>query len=219
MTNHDEHVLDRLSDYLDGMDAAPDEVCEHLQVCLACKKHFQELERIADALEELPEPDVSPAFATGVMNRIAKEPKKTARRIVLFSPRILAMAAGILVLIAVGLIAVRSQIVQPDNTAVSSLSAVTEEMILAELAQRVQLRRVDVPEWLANPSSDEEEDPHTALTSEEWLDSAIEMNWFSNMVDDWESSENSDDSQTDVFDEDDTLDNWTNESVPGEVLL
>lgn len=219
MTNHDEHVLDRLSDYLDGMDAAPDEVCEHLQACSACKKHFQELERIADALEELPEPDVAPAFATGVMNRIAKEPKKTARRIVLFSPRILAMAAGILVLIAVGLIAVRSQVMTPDNTAVSSLNAVTEEMILAELAQRVQLRRADVPEWLVNASSDEEEDPHTALTSEEWLDSVMEMNWFSNMVDDWEAAESSDDSQTDVFDEDDTLDNWTNESVPGEVLL
>jgi hypothetical protein len=96
------HVLDRLSDHLEG-DLAPDEfarVDAHLGECDMCARELREQRETVALLRGLPDPDPPSGFAADVMQRIADEGAPRRRVIEGFrraaQPRhVAALAAGL----------------------------------------------------------------------------------------------------------------------------
>lgn len=69
-----QHVLDELSDYIDGESRDPDRIARHLQFCPECARRHLELRKLSAHLRALPGPEVHPAFATRVLATLAESP-------------------------------------------------------------------------------------------------------------------------------------------------
>lgn len=214
-----EHVVGRLSDYLDGKDVAPDEVERHLDECESCRSHLNQLESIVEALGDLPAPDVPDTFTAGVMEQINHEAHSTGfARFVLWRV-LLPLAAAVLILVGGALLFSLNAGFQSADS-IATISAVnSEEVLLAELVNRIETNRKDVPEWLYALGSEEEDDQQEVLTAEEWLDTLGETDWFREMLNDWQTSSAGDYDQPEVFEDVDLLDNVESDVDDDEVWL
>ncbi len=70
-----EHVIDRLSPYLDGALGAADleRVEAHLEACASCRRTYRELETLQGLVRALPDPEPPPGLADRLHWRLRRE--------------------------------------------------------------------------------------------------------------------------------------------------
>ena len=97
-----DHVLDKLSAYVDGEAKYPDQIAGHLQTCEDCARRHMELLRLSSGLRALPGPGTQEAFVTRVMARVAETDAPARRRHPLLSAPALAFQLAALLLLCAG---------------------------------------------------------------------------------------------------------------------
>jgi hypothetical protein len=70
------HVLDELSEYIDGVSPHPDRIARHLQSCPECARRHLELLKLSSHLRALPAPEMDGAFVARVMARVEDQPAR-----------------------------------------------------------------------------------------------------------------------------------------------
>ena len=162
-------VLDHLSEYIDD-ELTPQEAQEvqaHLAGCLSCAQAYQELLVVVEELQEFPQPALPEGFHQALMAEL----QKTAQRMPATAPRgrytakrYQSLAAGILLLVAVGFGGLSAYSLRgyPSTTGAAYQKAVLNEsspeatgtpLMAAEGSAEEQAEAGDVPQIVSDGGS------------------------------------------------------------------
>ena len=97
-----DHVLHKLSAYIDGEARDPERIAGHLQTCEVCARRHLELLRLSSDLHALPETETQEAFVTRVMAQVAETETLARRRNPFLSAPALALQVAALLLLCIG---------------------------------------------------------------------------------------------------------------------
>ena len=111
------HVkFDEMSAYADGEEMDSEVLDAHFQTCAMCRDRLASLRAISLSVQELPQPDVHPAFAQRVLATIAEEESTRGRSGMLrWVYRLTPVAVAALLIVAVSL---NGPVDAPDGTAI-----------------------------------------------------------------------------------------------------
>lgn len=126
-----QHVLDQLSAYLDGLAADPAAVETHLRQCSRCATRYAELHRLSLVVQSFEGPQVSAGFRANVLAAIERQPKRAPWTRLVWAPL---ASMAVVVLVVAGFSQLKTD--RTISTAPPGPAAVDSQSVITELERR-----------------------------------------------------------------------------------
>lgn len=140
----DRHVLDELSDYIDGEAAQPERVARHLRHCATCARRHMELLKLSSHVAALPGPPDNPDLIGRVLAEVGRQQAAADARPGLFPfapPRrawaAMALAAALTLAAGLGWM-LQSQTGEPASLDTAEAPLLADEAVVVRLVNLLE---------------------------------------------------------------------------------
>jgi hypothetical protein len=180
------YSIEELSTYIDGEAEDPEQVAEHLRICVLCGHLHEELSTLSRHVQVLPSVKVRPEFLTRVMANAGAARGRQRSWLGLAGARLaVAGSLAVLALVAAVLYTARG----PMRTPAPAESALRQTGVTGLAQGLAEVQATETGEAFEDPGSQGNFD---GASTDEMIAGLSETEWFGTLAADWEAEDDLD---------------------------